>query len=429
MFARQGRRFTRVLNESSTVTLGGLIFALAYLTRVGFVFVLRYYQTDLDLESEILHIAIQFARNFSFANPYLCPTGATAHAPPGFPMLLGVIFRLFQPGVVRQVVLCLIGSAVSAAAYAFLPWFALNLGFQRMVGVIAGVLGALLPLFFWIEARGIWDAPYTALFLILGVGVCAALNPAQPVSRFVWAGAIWGVGFWFAPSLLPVFVVCAAGVFWRCRPALRALAATAAFCVSALVLVSPWIVRNYIQFHSVFWMRDNFGLELHTSNNPEARPIEADNRENTHSFRVHPNGQLAACVVVQRMGEVAYFKEQQREAMAWIRSDPGAFLRLSAIRAWYFWFVPLASPVKKAASAVLTAMCFGGLLLGWRVSGARLLLAVLLIYSAIYCFIQMDPRFRYPIHPLILVGAAWLVHHWVTRSIRTGSLERTTASN
>ena len=175
-------------------------------------------------------------------------------------------------------------------------------------------------------------------------------------------------------------------------------------------------------------MRDNFGLELHTSNNEEARPIEADNREHTNSFSVHPNGRRAACLAVQRVGEVAYFKEQQREATAWIRSDPAAFVRLSAARAGYFWFVPLASPVKRAASAVLTIMCLLGLVLGWRVYGARLLMAVLLIYSVVYCFIQMDPRFRYPIHPLILMGAAFLIHHLATRSIRAGSLERTTAS-
>ena len=173
MFARQLHGVARILNESSTATLAGLIFALAYLTRVGLVFLLRYYETDLDLDSEILHIASQFAKDFSFANPYICPTGATAHAPPAFPMLLGIIFRLFPPGAVREIVLCLAGSAVSSAAYALLPWLALNLGFHRLVGVIAGIFGAVVPLFFWIEARGIWDAPYTALFLILGVGVSA----------------------------------------------------------------------------------------------------------------------------------------------------------------------------------------------------------------------------------------------------------------
>jgi hypothetical protein len=428
MFARQWRGVIRVLNESSNATLAGLIFALAYLTRVGLVFVLRYYGTDLDVGSEIFHIAAQFAKNFSFANPYLCPTGPTAHAPPAFPILLGLMFRLCAPGVIREITLCLVGSAVASAAYALLPWLAVSLGFERVVGVMAGVFGAVLPIFFWIEARGIWDAPYTALFLIVGVGMSAALESHKPPSRFVVAGAIWGIAFWFAPSLLPVFLVCIVGVFCRPGRPLRAVALVAAFCLPAVVIVSPWIVRNYIQFQSVFWMRDNFGLELHTSNNQEARPIEADNREHTNSFKVHPNGRMTACAAVQRVGEVRYFKDQQREAMTWIRSDPGGFIRLSAARAWYFWFVPLASPVKRAASAVLTVMCFAGLLLRWRTYGARLLAAALVMYSDIYYFIQIDPRFRYPIHPLILVGAASLIHYCVTRSTRTGSLERTTAS-
>ncbi len=429
MFARQWRGITQVLNESSTVTLAWVIFGMAFLTRVGWVFLLRYYQTDLDVESEVFHVAGQFARDFSFANPYICPTGPTAHAPPAFPMLLGLIFRLFSPGVVRQLVLCLAGSAVSSATYAFLPWLAINLGWQRRVGVIAGLFGAVVPLFFWIEARGIWDAPYTALFLVLGVGVSAVLNADQPVVRFARAGAVWGIGFWFAPSLLPVFLVCAAGVFGRCLPGLRALVLTAVFGACAVILVSPWIARNYVQFHRIFWMRDNFGLELHTSNNAEARPVEVENREHTNSFRVHPNGRLEACLQVQRVGEISYFQEQQREAMAWIRSNPERFVHLSSDRAWYFWFVPLASPLKRVGSAVLTVLCFAGIALCWKQYGARLLLAVLLFYSGIYYFIQMDPRFRYPIHPLILLGAAALVPHFAKRSILTGSLERTTASN
>ena len=185
--------------------------------------------------------------------------------------------------------------------------------------------------------------------------------------------------------------------------------------------MSPWIARNYAQLHAVFWMRDNFGLELHTSNNPEARPLETDNREGTGSFRIHPNGQPGACAEVQRIGEAVYFKLQQREALDWIGSQPVAFVKLSLARMFYFWLVPLNSTIKRLASAVLTLFTLTVLAAMWRNRPARLLALILLAYSAIYYVIQVDPRFRYPMHPLLLTGAAGAAFSAMGR-IRTQAL-------
>lgn len=402
MPAARARWFERRLE---TIPVGAL-FVLAFAVRAVWVFILQYYTNSLDLESEISHIAAEFARTWTFANPYMCVTGPTAHAAPAFPMILGSIYRVFAPGPLREIVICLLGCAVSSIIYALLPWFAVSLGFHRVVGVIAGIFGAAVPLFFWIEARGIWDAPYVCLFLVLCTAATLQLHPPASLRRMATVGAVWGIAFWFAPSLLPVFMVCTAIVFWRWLPSSRAVAAVFVLGVSALAVVSPWIGRNYAQLHGLFWIRDNFGLELHTSNNPEARPIEWDNRERTGSFQVHPNGHAVPCAMVQQEGEVAYFKRQQRMALDWIGSSPISFLKLSLARSFYFWFLPLSSPVKQLTSAVLTVVAFCGLVWIWRTPAARLLVTVVFTYSVVYYVIQVDPRFRYPLHPLILIGAA-----------------------
>src|SRR3954452_4088971 len=110
-----------------------ILFALAFATRVVGVFALRYYTSDLDLNSEISHLAAQLAKDFTFANPYTCVTGPTAHAPPAFPLILSLLYRAFTPGPVRETAICLVGSAPSSLIYALLPWFAVSLGFQRTV--------------------------------------------------------------------------------------------------------------------------------------------------------------------------------------------------------------------------------------------------------------------------------------------------------
>ena len=117
----------------------------------------------------------------------------------------------------------------------------------------------------------------------------------------------------------------------------------AAVAAGAALVCLPWFIRNYEQFHSVFFVRDNLGLELYTSNNSCATPTMLGNYLSGCHFQTHPNVNAAVAAEVLEKGEIRFNQERMHEAFAWISENPRAFASLTARRFMRFWFPYLTS--------------------------------------------------------------------------------------
>jgi len=118
--------------------------------------------------SEMENIARSLALHGTFADPYLLPSGSTAHTAPGYPILLGLIFLLFGTGVAGETVSRIASAICSSIQYALLPRVSTALGLPRFTGAVAGLLAALVPYKGYVEgSRDSVDQPYVALALIL----------------------------------------------------------------------------------------------------------------------------------------------------------------------------------------------------------------------------------------------------------------------
>jgi len=98
----------------------------------------------------------------------------------------------------------------------------------------------------------------------------------------------------------------------------------------AILVVSPWTVRNYIQLHQFVPIRDNLGVELYIANNDMARPSFF---ENMPSFlQRHPAASVEEARVARAMGEAAYSESRRAIAESWIRTHPARFFELARPR-------------------------------------------------------------------------------------------------
>jgi hypothetical protein len=261
--------------------------------------------------------------------------------------------------------------------------------------------------------------------------------------RFTWsagwrhalvAGVAWGVAFWFGPNMLPICLVWVACCMFDSSLRLRSCAMLA---VSVLV-VCPWIVRDWSQFGHLFWIRDSLGLELMVANNSAAAaildnvappasisgpytdragmqppaataPLDAIQawQRGLAAYEFHPAGNPVACTKLQAMGEYGFMQMQQNRAVSWIRGHPLDFLRITGNHIWYFWLpaVPLFRRVLAGACGLLGLV---GLLISWRCGWrARAALAGgLLVYPLVYYLVQAVSRYRQPVQPLIALSAA-----------------------
>ncbi|MCC7496206.1 MAG: hypothetical protein IT160_01435 [Bryobacterales bacterium] len=395
---------------SRTASASILIFLAAAGVRLVLIFGFHCYEIG---RPEPVRIAISLARHGVFGDPYALPTGPTAHAAPVYPMLISPLYALWGDTRAADFARFVLNTLAASAEYALLPLVSVALGLGLLPGVLAGAAGALIPLHLWVECIGDFEGAWVALFLEAAVVLFARWLRAP---RLNWRnaacwGAIWGAGFLLTPNVLPVLVALFAIGAWILRP--RAAAAArwlAIFTAAVSAVFSPWLIRNYRQLGGVFFVRDNFGLELLVSNYDGAAPNSEQNFTTPHFAQTHPYISAEASREIQERGELAFESRALRRALGWIRSNPLAFAKLTAARVWNYWIPRVPRLRWVLASIALAALA--GLVMLYRESRgtAAVLAAVLIGYSAVYYIVENTLRYQHPLWWIQLLLVASLVN-------------------
>jgi 4-amino-4-deoxy-L-arabinose transferase-like glycosyltransferase len=105
----------------------------------------------------------------------------------------------------------------------------------------------------------------------------------------------------------------------------------AAVAVTAALVVSPWLIRNYHVIGAPV-LNTNGGFNLYLGNNPAANGKFI-------SIAKTPRGDTWA--VLRQRGEVYASEVLKKEAVDWIIANPLVFLKLALKKAAYFWMMPL----------------------------------------------------------------------------------------
>jgi hypothetical protein len=404
-------------SEASRLALiCGLIFVAALSARVLLLALLHREPSIEFAEMELL--AKSLAETGTLANPYSLPTGPSAHHAPFFPFLLSLIFRWLGYG--RGAALAMTGMTFvfASAQYALLPLLAAKSGLPVSVGAVAGAFGAI-PFRIVREAK--WETSMNGLILLLCTFAALHWIRSLETDRFrtsAIVGLFYGVAMIAVPMYLPVLLILAAAAVLRGmslrKPRLFQQAAVLLLC--AAIGVSPWIVRNYLQFRALVFVRSNYPLEFNISNNDDSYPLATDNFSIgfPHNFITlhHPGSNQTEARLVQQLGEIAYNRACLANALRWCSQHKAKFIDLTVQRFFLFWF-PLGGtqPVKALLLAgVALAGLFGAVLMQIRKNtDLRIpVLALLIGFPIPYYFIQIDTRYRYPVEWCLFLLAAYL---------------------
>ena len=396
-------------------------------------------ELELTARSVILHGTL--------GNPYLRETGPGAHVAPVAPLLLAALYAIFGMEGAGQIAQRFAGALAASAQYALLPAAAEALGLRRTVGIAAGLLGALIPYKGYIETVDTpWEQPYVALVCVL-LFVHTARYWKSGGSA-VMRGVYWGLAILLSPTFLPVFLVVLVyelaheyvsqkrkgregaapsgtgtrrlvapeRVRFARVPQKRKEALLVTMLCSVLVLL-PWIARNWVQLGGLVPVRTNFGLEFSLSNREGARPLMEDNVSRGEFTQFHPAHNEAEWRKLREQGELAYNHELRRAALLEVMRDPLRFLQVTGERVWRFWLWPSHRTGTMLATLLFTILGVAGVR-KVPASDARTLLGlILLAYPLVYYVIQVDRRYRYPLEWIFLVGAAALVMEKLGRRV------------
>jgi len=384
-----------------------VVFLATFILRFGLAWFSGYVHT-VETRNEMVRIAVALATHRGYSDPFVIPTGPTAHEPPLYPLYLGAIYSVFGVGTTAETVKIVIASLVVALRCALLPPFCLTIGLNRRVAIIAGVLSTVYISALQTEVRGSWDVSWQALVLLILIWMTYRIWRDQSWrQRTPWLYSVsWGFAILLAPTFLPILAVllmCGAAH----SPKTERILFLKRSLVTILVVIgflTPWAVRNQIRLGKPIWGRSNLGLELWISNGPGR---DFDMRTNFAVVR-HPSADVSEALQVRRLGEVQYNRWKLAEAEMWVRTHPGEFLSLTARRFLAWWFPPFPNVARRVVSLSFSILALSGLVLLFRVQrlAAVLFALVWLSYPLVYYIVQWSSRYRYSMEWQLIVCVA-----------------------
>lgn len=332
----------------------------------------------------------------------------TAYRPPGYPMFLAAVYYLagYNLTAVR------IAQAVLGAGICLLVYVIAQHCFNGGVAVASSVLCALYPPLVVNTSEIMAEVLFTFL-LLFGVTL---LLVARGSFSLVASGCLFGLALLTKPLLLFFFPFLALWVvFGRRGAAARSLTLIGS---GLLLVLLPWILRNYAQFHAFVPLSNIGGLALYNSY------VVAEKGLGFNSL-----SQVGEAF--WRLGEVERNHYLIQKTFEYMVAHPMMVLQLalSKLLLFFYPFDGYWYPVSFGSKYnIFWGLTLSFSLVGMAVQRARpgdpvtllyCLLASFLCYAGVF---YGSPRFRMPLEPLLVCfavqGAVYLnVNHRVAAGV------------
>lgn len=359
-------------------------------------------------------VARSLATRGEFADPFSSlATGPTTHVSPVYPILLAAVMRLFgetPSAAVLLTLLCLLMQTL----YPILLFSFTQRIFSSFATAVATAAAAIViphfPPMIHVETL------YLVNMLLISFVVTWRLRNAKASSSHhaIIEGILGGVCTLLNAAAVVIWIMWIAFLYWRRKIRGRNFyASVAILTASFLVVMSPWMLRNYHVFGAPIMLRGNLGLELAISNRDGAAASTVGNGRNGNLARFHPNFNAEEATTLRDEGEVEYNRRKWNEAWSWIFQNPLSFASLTTRRFGLFWF----PSVNDAPSAyiisfwILTLLAVAGIIRLWRDKSPVLILAlsIYVAYPALLYLIQSSLVYVLPIAWLHVVCAGYLL--------------------
>lgn len=318
--------------------------------------------------------------------------------PPGYPLFLALFMSVGEWGIsLARWAQMLLSAAAAPLTYRLL----LTLKPSRPAAVIAGVFVAVNPMLIFFSARMMSEIFFVFLFLAFLLSWLRAWRwGSLPLAAL--AGFFGGAATLTRGVILPFGGALALAALWRRREQARwaPLVVVCGLCWAATV--APWTVRNWLAYHHFVPVSIQGGWNFY-----EAQTVDPDEIRFKRSEEM--TAEASRLGLTDRFEIDAYFGAK---AKAWVRGNPGAFLRLCAIKVFRFWRPAPEPPhgaLSRVAAGALTLALFAAGLLGLRATvplrGAGFLFAWMVFLTVMHSMFVSTLRYRLPLEPVLAVLA------------------------
>ena len=380
--------------------------AFGLAVRIICIYAQGWYRLDAKhwMGFEMASIGRSLTLGQGFASPWEGSTGPTAWTAPLYPWLISLVFRVF--GVFSH------GAALALFTFnsffsALTSWTIYRIAcrtFNPKVGAWSGWLWALSPYAIYWSVVWIWETTLSTFLLSLLFLLTLELEGDDRLWRWARYGLLWGIVALTNTSMLSWLPFAGCWLAYKLyRDNKRFIVPVAVSAVLFWAVITPWLVRNYVVFGQLIFVRGDLGTELRVGNNPEATGVWVQS--------YHPGNNPQLFARYRQMGEVSFNTEQKQLATQWIAKNPGRFLWLVYRKFFFYWGGHPESLVRffEPLYLCLSVLGIAGLVTAvrQRASGMFLFTTLILFYPLIYYITFPNDRYHHPIEPELLVLAVW----------------------
>ena len=425
-----------------------VVLALALLTNAGLLFVALPSLTGIlssGYSIQFQDLYDQIANNVASGNGYRVEAdmGETMMREPGYPLFLAVVFKIA-------------GYHIEAARFANLL-LAFGIGLlvirlahkitgDRMTGLLATLLFLFYPGTLVAEARAGVEISFIFLLMLFILFLYRAMEK-EHLWRYCVAGMFMGAAtlvrsavLWFPLFLLVYLVLAAQGS----REQLKAFARIAVLSFGVVVVISPWVIRNYILTNafvpsaSVAGMAVQEGLYTcqHLSRERDFMTVQSaaglERGEMATRLGLPFVGRWYYQLFYNPSDELRFNKALLEGAAAEYRREP-ALLAMCGCKnlLFNFWFLGKtwkATSLNLALQAPLLMLSAGGIVVLWKrglLRKAGVMLMFILYIPAVHAPIIAHARHSIVVVPFLAILASvslvWVWNAWTARRTRRDS--------
>jgi 4-amino-4-deoxy-L-arabinose transferase-like glycosyltransferase len=364
------------------------------------------------------------AKNIYLGNGYRSTpdTGFTLLREPGYPYFLAALRYLFESDRGPAVIANLLFTSLSAFLISKL---ARLVSPQQWLPLVAPVLFLLHPGVIVAELRGGVEIPFVLLVLCFLLLLRQGLATANTVD-YIKAGLVLGAASCVRSTalLFPVFLFVRDLIFerdWRflTRSALR----TALVLISALIVLSPWIIRNYLLVGQFIPTASVRGIAMQAGNyictHAEGRKtfqeLDYDAADVRNKLAAEQGYRFKAGYYqwfFDPHDEVRFNNALGQQVMQEYLQSPALLVKCATKNAFNFWFAGknrFATIANICVQVPYMALALLGLVVGFR-QYDRPTVMVLLLFGAytvmIYMPIHAQARYSVPLVPIMAILSA-----------------------
>lgn len=400
-----------------------IIFFFALLIKAALIFLWRVSNPLETFEYEKIADSILNGKGFLYYwyndIPYY------AFVQPLYPVFTAVVYFLTNH---NRIILAILQSVLSSSLVFVVYGLAVRVGSMK-AGLLAAFITAFHPgliIYSTVKLHPLVLDVFLYLMVVYIIVRCVE-SPTKKLS--VLTGCVIGLTLLSRITILPFIIFALGYIFFmlKDRTYKIRLICLGIICVSAFLVYSPWVLRNYQVFHKLVFMQTCSGENLWAGNNTNiSGSVILESGASVHTMmKADMRDQLS------RLNELQQVDFYQRYFICFVRENPKLFVKLFFKKMYYYWwFSPYTGVlykkiwlhIYKIYYAILVVFAIVGLRHAFRDEQKKPIVILFIVYmlsiSVIHAVVNVGIRHRWTAEPFMIIFASIGFLQLITEFIR-----------